>query len=224
MRFKDRLFDEYVRVVVSPLEKISIMEKPEIVDEVMPNPELLLQSGIDVTTTRSNEDYIVERLMGAPMQTGDTEDDNFSSKLRAPNDLPIHEIVEIFYISGGIRFSEPQGVVTVMDVCEGYLVEYEEDRKYDMNLPPVPEEDLEKLEYVALQLRPYANKLRTMERYSDEWMSLLAGSSGNIFAHNPNFEEEGGFYVQADASVNPRQERDETPSFGSLASVYGFTR
>lgn len=225
MRFKDRLFEEYVRVFVSPAERIAIQEKPEVIDEVMPNADLLLLQGIEMSIEHSNESYIVERLMGAPMQTGDEEDDEYSASLRTPVDMPIHEVVEIFCMAKGIRFAHPEGMLRVLDVCAGYLDEYETDRKYDMNLPPAPQEDLDKMEYTVKQLKPYASKVKHKRQYSAEWAMLMEGVIEDTFINVGEDGNVNGFLVTADDTAETRRHETQDADFSKgLSHVYGFSR
>ncbi|AXH70850.1 hypothetical protein [Vibrio phage BONAISHI] len=143
--FCDMLFDDKVPVWINAKIKLAIMPKANIKHIKKVEPTACGVRGMTVEVESTDEEYIINRMRGMPVQTSDEEADLESASFLFVQDLPIEKIIEIWDLTGEVRFATGKALAHSYEVARNYLAEVEERMKYSVNFSGVPQEDIEKI-------------------------------------------------------------------------------
>ena len=144
----DKMFEDTIDAYINSKIKLAIYDTHNVVVEqkVKPNQLAFMMDGIQLTVEDPNHDYIINRIYGMPMDTGDAEEDMLSAGHLYVQPIPIEKAVEVWALTGEIRFATVNDLLTAHEVVDGYHSEVAHRARFSPNFNGIPKEDIEKMD------------------------------------------------------------------------------
>lgn len=197
--FVERLFDEEYPVYINSRIRLAITEQVEV-PVIEGQFDAMTTAGDVVTVQNASEEYILRRMLGGAPETGDIESDREAAGFVSAHTLKVHEIVEVWDLTGELRFVNMRDVLHVYKVANGYLAELKQRKRFSPNWNQVPEDDIRKLEEISDGLERYAYMIENDGELSAPLAALFGGSIISSL-YVPAEDQPPGFLITTNNNV-----------------------